>query len=81
MELYNITKAATKGNTLGEEAKNGTKQTIKSGINLASMTAGIGYGGAIGAKYGRGFGSLVGMGIGAALGSEISKKTQDIITT
>lgn len=80
MELYNITKAATKGNTVDEKVKGGTKQTIKSGINLASMTAAIGYGGAIGAKYGKGFGSLVGMGIGAALGGFASNKLQDIIS-
>lgn len=79
LELYNITQAAKKGNTISDKAKNATKQTIKSGINIASTTAGIAYGGAIGAKYFKGLGSLVGMGVGAVLGNEISKRMQNII--
>lgn len=55
------------------------KQTAKSTVNFASITAGIGYGGAIGAKYGGSTGSLVGMGVGAILGSELSKQIQDTI--
>lgn len=79
MELYNITKAATKGDTVGDKSKNAAKQTVKSGINMIFSTAGIAYGGAIGAKYGKGLGSLFGMGLGAVLGNEISKKAQGII--
>lgn len=55
------------------------KQTAKSTINVASITAGIGYCGAIGAKYGGGIGSLVGMGLGAVVGSKISNNIQDFI--
>lgn len=55
------------------------KQTAKSAVNIASVTAGIGYCGAIGAKYGGATGSLIGMGLGAILGSKISNKVQEII--
>ncbi len=55
------------------------KQTAKSAINVASITAGIGYGGAIGAKHGGAIGSLVGMGFGAVLGCKLSQKTQELI--
>ena len=56
------------------------KQTAKSAINIASVTAGIGYGGAIGSKYGGATGSLIGMGFGAILGSKLSEKTQALIS-
>lgn len=55
------------------------KQTAKSAVNVASITAGIGYGGAIGAKYGGSIGSLVGMGVGAILGNKVSNKIQEAI--
>lgn len=80
MELYNITNAATKGDTVNEKAKNGAKQTVKSGINMAFSTAGIAYGGAIGAKYGKGLGSLIGMSFGAVVGNLVSNKFQDIVS-
>lgn len=55
------------------------KQIGKSAMNVANITAGIGYCGAIGAKYGGSIGSLVGMGAGAILGSKLSQKIQEII--
>lgn len=55
------------------------KQVEKSAINVASITAGMGYGGAIGSKYGGGFGSLVGMGVGAILCNKLSQKIQQAI--
>lgn len=56
--------------------KNVVKQTAKSAINIASVTAGIGYGGAIGAKYGGSVGSLIGMGAGAILGNQLATRAQ-----
>lgn len=64
---------------LDEKTKNGTKQIIKSAINIAAITAGIGYMGALGAKYGGPAGSLIGMGTGAVLGGYGSKKFQELI--
>ena len=55
------------------DGENAIKATAKSAINLTSSIAGIGYGGAIGAKYFGSVGSLVGMGIGAVAGNNISK--------
>lgn len=55
------------------------EQTAKSTVNVVSITAGIGYGGAIGAKYGGATGSLIGMGLGAILGNKLSKKAQETI--
>ena len=68
LEVPKIINSIQKGETL--------QQTSKSAINVASITAGIGYGGAIGAKHGGAFGSLVGMGFGAILGSKASEKIQ-----
>lgn len=68
------------GNNMAEQAGNTAKQTVKSGINLASITAGIAYGGAIGSKYGGPLGSLIGMGTGAVFGSLVSKKAQEVIS-
>ena len=79
LEVPKIFKATTKGDTIGEQAGNTAKQTVKSGINATSTLAGIGYGGAIGAKYAGATGSLIGMGAGAVLGSKLSEKLQGII--
>ena len=54
------------------DGENAIKATAKSAVNFASSVAGIGYGGAIGAKYFGPVGSLVGMGIGAIAGNKIS---------
>jgi hypothetical protein len=79
LEIPKIFKAMNKGETIGEQAGNTAKQTVKSGINATSTLAGIGYGGAIGAKYAGATGSLIGMGAGAILGSKLSEKLQGII--
>ena len=55
------------------DGENAIKSTAKSAINLTSSIAGIGYGGAIGAKYFGPLGSLIGMGIGAIAGNQVAK--------
>lgn len=62
-----------------ENDANTVKQVAKSAINVATVTAGVAYGGAIGAKYGKGLGSLVGMGAGAILGSVTSNAVQSVV--
>ena len=54
------------------DGENAIKATAKSAVNFASSVAGIGYGGALGAKYFGPVGSLVGMGVGAIAGNKIS---------
>ena len=71
LEVPKIINSISKGETI--------EQTAKSAVNVASITAGISYGGAIGAKHGGAIGSLVGMGFGAVLSSKLSKKMQEII--
>ena len=71
LEVPKIITAIQKGETI--------EQTAKSAVNVASITAGISYGGAIGAKYGKALGSLVGMGFGAVLGSKLSNGLQKAI--
>lgn len=79
IEAPKIIKAMTTDGSIGDKTTSTLKQTAKSTINIASLTAGIGYGGAIGAKYFGAAGSLVGMGVGAILGGKISAKAQQII--
>lgn len=59
---------------LTKEIANGEnifKSTAKSATNITGSLAGIGYGGAIGAKYFGAAGSLVGMGLGAIASNKI----------
>ena len=79
LELPKLFKAMNQDDSIGEQAGNTIKQTAKSGINVASITAGIAYGGAIGAKHLGPIGSLIGMGAGAILGSTASNKIQEVI--
>jgi len=79
LELPKVFKAMNQGDSITEQVGNTAKQTVKSGINFASITAGIAYGGAIGSKHGGPLGSLVGMGAGAILGNFASKKAQGVI--
>lgn len=79
LEVPKLFKSLNQGETTGEQAKSFGKQTVKSGINVATITAGIAYGGAFGAKKFGAVGSLVGMGIGAVAGAFGSKKLQDLI--
>ena len=55
------------------DGENAIKSTAKSAINFVSSIAGIGYGGAIGAKYLGPVGSLIGMGLGAIAGNQVAK--------
>lgn len=77
LELPKIIEKFNTGETVGEKAENGAKQILKAGINVASITAGIGYLGALGAKKFGSTGSIVGMGLGAILGSFVSQKIQN----
>ena len=79
LEIPKIFKAMDKGDNIGENIASTAKQTASSAVSATSTLAGIGYGGAIGAKYGGATGSLIGMGVGAVFGSITSKKLQDII--
>lgn len=79
LELPKIFKSTNKGDNFFEQTGNTAKQTVKSGINVASIAAGIGYCGAIGAKHGGAFGSLLGMSVGAVVGAIASNKMQEFI--
>lgn len=79
LELPKILKATSKGDDITEQAENTAKQTAKSGANVASIVAGIGYGGAIGAKHFGAVGSLVGMGAGAVAGAFVSNEVQEMV--
>lgn len=79
LETPQIAKEFCHGDSISEKAKNGAKQVLKSGMNVALTSAGIGYMGAIGQKLGP-FGSLVGMGAGAIIGGYGSRKLQDVIS-
>lgn len=79
LELPKIIEEFNTGKTTGEKAGNGAKQILKAGINVASITAGIGYLGALGAKKFGSTGSIVGMGLGAILGSITSQNAQKIL--
>lgn len=80
LEIPQIISSFGEGDSALDKAENGAKQILKSGITVATVTAGIGYMGAIGSKYGGSAGSLIGMGIGAAIGGYGSKKLQEIIS-
>ena len=55
------------------DGENILKSSAKSAISFASSLAGIGYGGAIGAKYFGPAGSLIGMGLGAIAGNKVNE--------
>lgn len=80
LEVPKILKSISNGDNISQKTENTGKQIIKSGINLASITAGIAYGGAFGAKKFGAIGSLVGMGAGAVLGATASNKIQSLIS-
>jgi hypothetical protein len=80
LELPKILKSTNQGNSIAEQTGNTGKQLVKSGINLTSVTAGIAYGGAFGAKKFGAIGSLVGMGAGAVLGATASNKIQSLVS-
>lgn len=75
-ELPKIFKAAAKGDNFTEHEDNIIKQVAKSSLNVAITTAGVAYGGAIGAKKFANAGSLAGMAFGAIMGNYLSNKVQ-----
>lgn len=79
-ELPKIIKSMKKGDNVFEKTDSTAKQVTKSAINVASLTAGIGYFGAIGSKMHGNVGSLLGIGIGALAGNYVSDKLQDLVT-
>lgn len=78
-ELPKLFKAMSEGDNIAEQTGNTIKQTVKSGINVASIATAIGYFGAFGAKKFGAAGSLIGMSLGAVAGATASNKLQEII--
>ena len=78
LELPKIIKSAFKGNNKKEKIESLSTQFGKSSLNVASVTAGMGYIGAIGAKKYGAFGSLVGMGLGVIFGAKFANFVQEI---
>lgn len=72
LQLPKIIKSMFKGENTKERTKSFATQSSKSIINVAGLTIGMGYLGAIGAKKYGALGSLIGMGIGAILGTASS---------
>ena len=77
LELPKIIKSAFKGDDKKEKIQSFGVQLSKSALNVASVTAGMGYIGAIGAKKYGAFGSLVGMGLGVIFGAKFSNFIQE----
>lgn len=77
LELPKIIKSAFKGDDKKEKIQSFGAQLSKSALNVASVTAGMGYIGAIGAKKYGAFGSLVGMGLGVIFGAKFSNFIQE----
>jgi len=78
LEIPAIIKSFIKPDTAKEKVVKGTSQTIKSAINVATVTAGVGVMGSLLARKGH-VGSLLGIGIGAITGMEISHILQNKI--
>lgn len=76
LELPKIIKSLKKGDNAKEKSKSFAIQTGKSSLNVLSVSAGMGYLGALGAKHGGALGSLVGMGLGAIAGAAASSGIQ-----
>lgn len=78
LELPKIIKSTFKGDDKKEKIQSFGAQLSKSALNVASVTAGMGYIGAIGAKKYGAFGSLVGMGLGVIFGAKFANFVQEI---
>ena len=68
LELPKIIKSLKNGENTKEKTKSFAIQSGKSALNVLSVSAGMGYLGAIGAKHGGALGSLLGIGLGAIAG-------------
>jgi len=75
LELPSIVKKINNAKTLNDKTREGTLQTLKSSVNLASIIAGIGLTGALFARKGPAY-SVLGMGIGSVSGVYASKTVQ-----
>ncbi len=79
LELPKIIKSLKKGDNAKEKTKSFTVQSAKSAMNVLSVSAGMGYIGALGAKHFGALGSLVGMGLGVIAGAAASSGIQKTI--
>jgi len=78
--IPSIIKAFNKPKNTEDKFVNAGKQTFKASVNVASVLAGIGILGALGARKGPA-GSVIGMGIGAVTGTYLSDKINKNIKT
>lgn len=76
LELPKIIKSLKKGDNSKDKAKSTAFQCGKSALNVLSVSAGMGYLGALGAKHFGALGSLVGMGLGVIAGAAASSGIQ-----
>lgn len=76
LELPVIIKSFIKPNNAKEKMIGGASQTIKSTINIAAVTAGVGVMGSLLARKGH-VGSLAGIGIGAVAGMKIANELKE----
>lgn len=79
LELPKIIKSLKKGDNAKEKTKSFAVQSAKSAMNVISVSAGMGYIGALGAKHFGALGSLVGMGLGVIAGAAASSGIQKSI--
>ncbi|OGI17237.1 MAG: hypothetical protein A2287_09385 [Candidatus Melainabacteria bacterium RIFOXYA12_FULL_32_12] len=79
LEIPSIIKAFTQKDNSKDNLINGTKQTVKSGINVSSLLSGGAVLGAIGQSLLGPVGSLIGLGLGSYYGSQTGKFINDKI--
>lgn len=80
LELPKVVKAFVNGKDKRDKAKQTAIQSGKSALNIFSVSAGMGYLGAIGAKKFGALGSLLGMGLGVIAGATASKGIQHVLS-
>ncbi len=78
LELPKVIKSLKKGDNSKDKAKSFAIQTGKSTLNVLSVSAGMGYLGALGAKRFGALGSLIGMGLGVLAGAGFSSGVQKV---
>lgn len=79
LELPKIIKTLRKGDDTNEKIKEGSKQLGRGALNVLGVSAGMGYGGAWGAKKFGAVGSLIGMGIGLLAGCGVTDLLKRLI--